>query len=74
MREVRCSREASRYLEENASLVPDVWAALFGLREANQPPGEPYLDLYVIETENHAIYYAWESADSKLVTVIKPLP
>lgn len=50
-----------------------MWAALFGLREANHPPGEPYEDLYVIETEDHAIYYAWESVDSKLVTAIRPL-
>ena len=73
MREVTCSREASRYLEENSPLIPDVWAALFGLREANYPPGEPYEDLYVIETEHHEIYYAWESVDSKLVTAIRPL-
>lgn len=74
MREVQCSREASRYIEENHDLIPDVWVILFELRDANQPLGEHYGDYYLLETMGHWIYYNWVSEEVKEVVAIKPLP
>ena len=73
MREVRCSREASSYIEDNHNLIPDVWSALFALRDADQPIGLYRQGLYRLETSDHRIYYSWVSKDLKQILVIKPL-
>lgn len=74
MREVRCSREASSYIEDNHNLIPDVWSALFALRNADQPIGNYRQGIYRLETAAHRIYYEWVSKEIKKVLVIKPLP
>lgn len=48
-------------------------AAIYLLRDADEPLGESYGDFYVWEVADHLLFYLWESKEHKFVDEILPL-
>ncbi len=72
MQGLRIRPEAAGYLADNGYLIPDVWAGLLVIRDADKPVGRRRATLYVLDVLNHWIYYKWISAELKEVEIIKP--
>jgi hypothetical protein len=48
-------------------------AAIYLLRDADEPLGDSYGDYYVWEVADHLLFYLWESVNHKFVDEILPL-
>ncbi len=72
MRRIELRPEAANYIRDNGGLVPDVWAGLLHLQDAEKLPGERRADFWIFEVSKHYLYYRMLSEDVVEVLFIKP--